>query len=121
MVVIERGGEGTAVLDERAALETLMQNCEDAYGFPPYAALEGSLRRRNGTDLKQVERAIVASALSGLPAAVMRSETMDWWRRVPEVVDRWAPVASAPDAVPRTPRALMSRNGRGASDSAPDG
>ena len=121
MVVIERGGEGTAVLDERAALEALMQNCEDAYGFPPYAALEGSLRRRNGTDLKQVERAIVASALSGLPAAVMRSETMDWWRRVPEVVDRWTPVASAPDAVPRTPRALMSRNGRGASDSAPDG
>jgi dolichol-phosphate mannosyltransferase len=121
MVVIERGGEGTAVLDERAALETLMQNCEDAYGFPPYAALEGSLRRRNGTDLKQVERAIVASALSGLPAAVMRSETMDWWRRVPEVVDRWTPVGSAPDAVPRTPRALMSRNGRGASDSAPDG
>jgi dolichol-phosphate mannosyltransferase len=121
MVVIERGGEGTAVLDERTALEMLMRNCEDAYGFPPYAAIEESLRRRNGTDLKNVERAIVASALSGLPAALMRSETMDWWQRVPEVVGRWTPVGYAPDTGPRSPRALPSLNGRGASDSAPDG
>jgi dolichol-phosphate mannosyltransferase len=121
MVVIERGGEGTTVLDEGAALETLMRNCEDAYGFPPYPAIEGSLRRGNGTDLKEVERAIVASALSGLPAAVMRSETMDWWQRVPQVVDRWAPTACTQDAVPRSPRVLTSRNGRGASDPARDG
>ena len=121
MVVIERGGEGTEVLDGGAALETLMRNCEDAYGFPPYAAIEESLRRRNGTDLKDTERAIVASALSGLPAAVMRSETMDWWQRVPDVVGRWAPTAYTHDAVPRSPRVLTSRNGRGASDPARDG
>ena len=78
MVVIQRGGLGEVVLSEDEALETLMSNCEDAYGFPPYAAIEGSLRRRNGSDLKQVERAIVASALSGLPASLLRSETMDW-------------------------------------------
>ena len=68
-----------------------MSNCEDAYGFPPYAAIEGSLRRRNGSDLKQVERAIVASALSGLPASLLRSETMDWSCRLPDVVSRWTP------------------------------
>ena len=68
MVVIQRGGLGEVVLSEDEALETLMSNCEDAYGFPPYSAIESSLRRRNGSDLKQVERAIVASALSGLPA-----------------------------------------------------
>ena len=78
MVVIQRGGEGDASMSEPEALETLMRNCEDAYGFPPYTEIEGSLRRRNGTDLKDVERRIVASALSGLPAALMRSETMDW-------------------------------------------
>jgi glycosyltransferase involved in cell wall biosynthesis len=89
MVVIQRGGEGAVALDEAEALETLMRNCEDAYGFPPYAQIEGSLRRRDGVDLKDVERGIVASALSGLPAEVMRSETMDWWRRVPGVVSRW--------------------------------
>ena len=121
MVVIERGGAGTAVLDERTALDTLMRNCEDAYSFPPYPAIEGSLRRRNGTDLKPVERRIVASALSGLPAAVMRSETMDWWQRVPEVVDRWMGVGFNSGPVPRPPRALTGRNGRGPSDPARDG
>jgi glycosyltransferase involved in cell wall biosynthesis len=89
MVVIQRGGLGGLALDEHEALETLMSNCEDAYGFPPYSEIEGSLRRRNGSDLGDVERAIVASALSGVPAAVLRSESMDWWRRLPGVVHDW--------------------------------
>jgi hypothetical protein len=91
MVVIQRGGIGEVVLSEDEALETLMSNCEDAYGFPPYSAIEDSLRRRNGSDLKQVERAIVASALSGLPSTLLRSETMDWSQRLPRVVSGWAP------------------------------
>ena len=111
MVVIQRGGEGDVPLDGAEALETLMRNCEDAYGFPPYAQIEGSLRRRDGVDLKDVERGIVASALSGLPAEVMRSETMDWWRRVPAVVNRWAP---SNGASPTAPRVLAGVNGSGA-------
>jgi glycosyltransferase involved in cell wall biosynthesis len=89
MVVIERGGRGEVVLDEPEALSTLFRNCEDAYGFPPYAAIEDFLRRRDGTDLRDVERAIVAHALSGLPATLLRSETMDWWLRLPGVVSHW--------------------------------
>jgi dolichol-phosphate mannosyltransferase len=112
MVVIQRGGEGAASLDEREALETLMRNCEDAYGFPPYSKLERSLRMRNGADLGDVERSIVASALRGLPAALMRSETMDWWRRVPGLVSRWTP--SAPSGRCPGPQAIAGQNGRGA-------
>jgi glycosyltransferase involved in cell wall biosynthesis len=100
MVVIERGGEGAVALDEREALETLMRNCEDAYGFPPYSSIEGSLRNRNGSDLKLAERAIMAHALSGLPATVLRSETMDWWRRLPAVVSGWTPRVSSNGATP---------------------
>jgi hypothetical protein len=111
LVVIQRGGEGSDYLDEREALETLMRNCEDAYGFPPYPAIEGSLRSHNGRDLKDVERTIVASALSGLPAAVMRSETMDWWRRVPAVVSRWTPAAHSREANSQAPRVLTGGNG----------
>ena len=119
MVVIQRGGEGAAYLDEREALETLMRNCEDAYGFPPYAAIEGSLCTQNGGDLKQVERTIVASALSGLPAAVLRSETMDWWRRVPAVVSRWRPATSS-EASAQGPRVLTGGNGGTPGGSAAD-
>ena len=89
MVVIERGGSGEVVLDEREALATLLSNCEDAYGFPPYSSIEGFLRRRNGTDLRDVEREIVALALGGLPATLIRSETMDWWQHLPAVVSHW--------------------------------
>jgi dolichol-phosphate mannosyltransferase len=120
VVVIQRGGEDSDYLDEHEALETLMSNCEDAYGFPPYSSIEGCLRSQNGGDLKQVERAIVASALSGLPAAVLRSETMDWWRRVPAVVSRWTPPAHARDATSQAPRVLMGGNGGAAGGSATD-
>jgi hypothetical protein len=89
MVVIERGGSGEVVLDEREALATLLSNCEDAYGFPPYSSIEGFLRRHNGTDLGDVEREIVALALGGLPATLIRSETMDWWEHLPGVVSDW--------------------------------
>jgi dolichol-phosphate mannosyltransferase len=89
MVVIHRGGAGELVLDEREALSTLLSNCEDAYGFPPYSAIEGFLRGRNGTDLAETERAIVEHALRGLPATLIRSDSMDWWTRVPDVVTSW--------------------------------
>jgi dolichol-phosphate mannosyltransferase len=87
--VIQRGGGGELVLDEREALSTLLSNCEDAYGFPPYSAIEGFLRGRNGTDLADTERAIVAHALQGLPATLIRSDSMDWWMRLPDVVTSW--------------------------------
>ena len=109
LVVIERGGAARSVLDEREALATLLSNCEDAYGFPPYSAIEGFLRWRNGTDLGDVERAIVAHALSGLPATLMRSETMDWWSRLPGVVSDWN--GHAAERSPRSvrPSTLRSR------------
>jgi hypothetical protein len=89
MVVIERGGEGEVALTEDEALATLMSNCEDAYGFPPYPAIEGFLSSSDQRDLKPVERGIVASALHALPSTALRSETMDWWSRLPDLIGRW--------------------------------
>ena len=40
-----------------------MANCEDAFGFPPYASIEGFLRGLDGSDLKIAERAVVECAL----------------------------------------------------------
>jgi len=112
MIVIERGGDGEVVLDQQEALETLMRNCEDAYGFPPYAAIEGPLRRRNGCDLRDVEHAIVASALDGVPAIVLRSGTMDWACRLPRVVDGWTPAAPSNGGPARATQAFPRWSGR---------
>jgi hypothetical protein len=92
LIVIERGGEDHVRLDEEEALDILMNNCEDAYGFPPYPTIAPFLYNGNGNghgrNLRSEERAIVASALSQLPVTLLRSATMDWWKRVPAVVDR---------------------------------
>lgn len=74
-------------LDGDEALETLLSNCEDAYGFPPYHSIKESLYFVDGEDLRLKERAIVAEALQNLPAMLIRSSNAEWWRRIPAFVD----------------------------------
>jgi dolichol-phosphate mannosyltransferase len=81
-VVIERAAGGDRTLLPAEAVDVLVENSEDAYGFPPYPALERFLHSRNGRNLQSEERQILASALSSVPAIVLRSESMDWWQRV---------------------------------------
>jgi dolichol-phosphate mannosyltransferase len=113
MVVIERGGAAEATLDPDSALEELLRNCEDAFGFPPYHEIEDFLHSRNGVDLRAVERQIAAAALAGCRTTLLRSQSMDWWKRLPAVVaqstetfpvdrDRTAPPVSG-EAVVKEP------------------
>jgi hypothetical protein len=83
LYVIEReGGDGVRALPGDEALDILMRNCEDAYGFPPYRAIEAFLYTSHGRDLRLTERDIVARALDNLPASLIRSQTSDWWREI---------------------------------------
>ena len=88
LIIIQRGGTGDVELAPDEALQTLLENCEDAYGFMPYPVIAPFLHRSNGSSLKPIERAIVASALSGRSATLLRSETMDWWERLPQALRR---------------------------------
>jgi hypothetical protein len=85
-VVIERGGLGEQALDHDEAVSVLVENSDDAYDFPPYPAIEHFLHSGNGRDLRAIERQIVDAALAGVPAHVLRSETMDWWQRIPNMI-----------------------------------
>jgi dolichol-phosphate mannosyltransferase len=91
LFVIQRGGEGTVELGAEEAVDTLLENSDDAYGFPPYPSIATFLHSGNGRDLRAEERAIVARSLSGLPASALRSESMDWWRRVAAIVEGTVP------------------------------
>jgi dolichol-phosphate mannosyltransferase len=86
LVVITRGGDGERILPEEEALEILLQNCEDAYGFPPYDQIEHFLHSRNGADLREIERSIIREALRGRPTSLLASSTMDWYRHLPGVI-----------------------------------
>lgn len=86
MFVIERGADGDAILDPAMALDILMTNCDDAYGFPPYPLIRPYLQGLNGQNLSGREREIVGQAIAGLPSRLMRSASMDWSRRIPLAV-----------------------------------
>jgi glycosyltransferase involved in cell wall biosynthesis len=90
LTIIQRGGEGEERLASHDALEMLFGNCEDAFGFPPYPAIEAFLRHNGSGDLREIERGLIARALDGVPATLLKSETMDWWERLPSLM-RTAP------------------------------
>jgi dolichol-phosphate mannosyltransferase len=84
-VVIERGSDHETRLSHEEAVDILVANSEDAYGFPPYPSLEHFLHSGNGRDLRIAERQILERALARVPALVLSSETMNWWQRVAAV------------------------------------
>ncbi len=87
LFVIERSSEEcSAEIKNEQALEILLNNCEDAYGFPPYHSIAEYLYQANGVDLRQVEREIIVNAMNALPATLIRSNNLDWWRRIPAFV-----------------------------------
>ena len=87
LFVIERATDDVSrMLEDDEAIETLMENCDDAYGFPPYPLIAPFLYTRNGVDLRELELDVVRSGLGDMPATLLRSTTMDWWQRVPALM-----------------------------------
>jgi dolichol-phosphate mannosyltransferase len=87
MFIIERGEEGIRPIENSEAMEVLLQNCEDAYGFPPYENLKEFLYMNGDLDLREKEQEIIRKAVGELPATVIRSSTFDWWSRIPTFVN----------------------------------
>jgi dolichol-phosphate mannosyltransferase len=101
-IVIKRGGgEQELHLDEKEAVETLIRNTDDAYTFPPYPYIEHFLHSGNGRDLRAEESSIIAQALENVPAAVLHSESMEWFKRIPAFLNGGPATAAAP--VPEEP------------------
>jgi hypothetical protein len=102
LFIIERGKEEQDIpIDNGQALEILLSNCEDAYGFPPYNDIKEFLYLPNGVDLRPIEQGIIRSALNDLPATLIRSSHLEWWRRIPVFVDE----VMAKDFIPMSERA----------------
>ena len=91
VVIIERGDDEEITLASDEATSIVLNNCEDAYGFPPYDEIAPFLHGTGDADLHHREREIVESALRDLPARLIRSSTMDWWLRLPSVVEGIVP------------------------------
>ncbi len=86
--IIQRGEENTVnELEIDNALSILLENCEDAYGFPPYHVLETLLHTcASGDDLRFVEREIIAAGLGNVKARLFTSPNMSWAEDIHQTV-----------------------------------
>lgn len=92
LFIIERSEEdGVRELDADEALTILLENCEDAYGFPPYEELEALLHNISDIDLRAKERQIISDALANVPSSLLSSSTMGW---AEAILDEVAPADS---------------------------
>ncbi len=86
--IIQRGEDHRQDLDLDEALEILLENCEDAYGFPPYSALEALLHTCSTDDLRFKERAIISAGLRKAEARLFSSSSMGWAKTIHDEVVR---------------------------------
>ena len=97
LFVIERGPAGLADLPFDDALETLVANTDDAYGFPPFRQMAPSIviGEDDYEELRRKEKAIMAEALSHIRARSLSCNDFTWADRIPELLED-RPAAQAP-------------------------
>jgi putative flippase GtrA len=94
--VIGRGPDHEALIPHDEAIETLLANTEDAYGFPPFSIMERAitLRTRNLhkgkkqdiVTLRSLERGILTDFLGNMPVTSLVSPNFGWADIIPQRV-----------------------------------
>jgi dolichol-phosphate mannosyltransferase len=100
VVFIERGSDIRETMPLAAAVDLLIENTDDAYGFPPFATLAPHLRM-GGADYEELrlrERALLAQAIGGSAIWRLRVPGHAWAEQIPAFADAEAN-ASAPPRV----------------------
>ena len=87
--MIERGTPRLADLDHQSALEQLIANTDDAYGFPPFRYLAPAINigGQNYQQLRDTERSILACFLSTLRCRTLASSTFGWADEIPHLIE----------------------------------
>lgn len=91
LFIISRGPDSHTLIEDRERLlDELIENTDDAYGFPPYryfapALVVGGLAYE---ELRAEERRILARALSGVRAHRLVAPDFSWADRVPDLAVR---------------------------------
>jgi dolichol-phosphate mannosyltransferase len=88
LFIIERGQPRLATLDHESALNQLIVNTDDAYGFPPFRYLAPAINigGQNYLQLRRSEREILASFLSHLRIRTLASDSFSWADDIPHLI-----------------------------------
>lgn len=88
LFIIERGAPSVGDIDLDQALDELIENTDDAYGFPPFNHFAPAIAI--GDDgyltLRAKERAILARALNGIRVRRLASDNFSWADDIPALL-----------------------------------
>jgi len=101
LFIIERGAPSIRNLDHATTLQRMIENTDDAYGFPPFRYLAPALTVGNlgYADLRAREREILAGFLSRVRTRAVASDCFGWADEIPRLIG-----ADASGDTPAMPR-----------------
>ena len=88
MFIIERGAPALQDVPDGQAVEELVENTDDAYGFPPYRYLAPVLEVRGESyeSLQRRERAVLKAAMSSVRVRRLASDCFGWADELPRLI-----------------------------------
>ncbi|WDZ87047.1 glycosyltransferase [Micromonospora cathayae] len=88
LFVIERGAPGIGDLDHAETVNRMIDNTDDAYGFPPFRYLAPSITiaGQGYAQLREREREILAGFLSNVRSRVISSDCFGWADDIPRLL-----------------------------------
>jgi hypothetical protein len=88
LFIIERGGSFLEDVDQADAVEELMVNTADAYGFPPFQHIAPAvvLGDADYAELQRVERSILRSVMTRVRARRLASDGFTWADEIPRLL-----------------------------------
>jgi hypothetical protein len=114
--ILERGRNALAHVGKAEALKELIENTDDAYGFPPFSSFAPNIviNDEDYTQLREKERSILAEALSGMRIRRLASDNFAWAEAIPLLIsdrhtERSAPLASVIPLAHSTPEPATGR------------
>src|SRR3954471_13788047 len=106
LFLIERGEDRISDVSTEQAVDELMVNTADAYGFPPFQYLAPAIVLGDGdyTELLRRERKVLQSAMARVPVKRLASDSFGWADTIPALLaDRNFVVDTAPVGEPARP------------------
>ena len=90
LFIIERGTPRISELDHAATLRRMIENTDDAYGFPPFRYLAPAITigGLGYQELREREREILSSFLSHVHTRVVASDNYGWADEIPRLIGR---------------------------------
>jgi dolichol-phosphate mannosyltransferase len=89
LFVIARGASELEELDHDTAVDLMIENTDDAYGFPPFRSFAPAISI-NGEDygrLRERERALLASFLAGVRVRRLARDDFSWAEAIPRLLN----------------------------------